>query len=399
MNKSDGIHEVFEGDVQYPYADVGEPKLLHIGKVNQKNRRDYKYTCPYCQKDLRPFLSKGKKNSKRSHFSHKNGERCDQDGYIHTTAKRLLKEKWDSDEPFEITMSVKTVCKHVANCLFCKSTGYSCSFGKTETYNLKEHYTQCLVEKKFGDFIPDLCLIDENDKHDPIFVEIWSKHKNSEKKANSNHMIIEIRLKTIPELEELPKHPITESETVSFSHFKVLKKAPEASSGPKLMKYILYGGSLKSYIDKDKTLCSNYNTHHQRQAVLEIVGMRDEIYTLTDFRRLCTAIAIDKGYDIRSCNICRKYGEDRSALEWDNELCQFKAPVKGCRRDLKNQGILPCKPDDAKTCEKFILKDKPLKRVMETYSWATLYIWERLPDGTTTEKVRYGNTARHLGVE
>ena len=44
--------------------------------------------------------------------------------------------------------------------------------------------------------------------------------------AQSDHMIIEIRLKTTEELEELPKHPITESETVTFSHFKVLKKTP-----------------------------------------------------------------------------------------------------------------------------------------------------------------------------
>lgn len=239
LDTSDGIHEVFEGDVQYPYADVGEATLLHIGKVNQENRHTFKYVCPYCHNDLRPFLSRGKRNSKRSHFSHKNGERCDQDGYIHTTAKRLLKEKWDSEEPFEITMSVKTECNRIASCPFCQATGHRCSIGKTETYNLKEYYTQCLVEKKYGDFIPDLCLIDENEKHDPIFIEIWSKHKNSDKKANSIYKIIEIRLKTIPELEELPLHPITESETVTSSHFKVLTKNPAAADGPKLMRYII----------------------------------------------------------------------------------------------------------------------------------------------------------------
>lgn len=364
--------------------------MLHIGKVSQENRHTFKYVCPYCHNDLRPFLSRGKRNSKRSHFSHKNGERCDQDGYIHTTAKRLLKEKWDSEEPFEITMSVKTECNRIASCLFCQATGYRCTFGKKETYNLKEYYTQCLVEKKFGDFIPDLCLIDENEKHDPIFIEIWSKHKNSDKKANSIHKIIEIRLKTIPELEELPLHPITESETVSFSHFKVLTKNPEASDGPRLMKYILYGDTLRSYVDREKTTCSNYNIRHQRKAVLEIVGMCDDIYTLTDFRWLCSALAIDKGYQIRSCYLCRKYGEDRSALEWDNELGRFKDPVLGCRRDLKQQGILPCKPDDAKACEQFILKDYPLKRIMSVYSRATLYIWERKPDGTTVEEIRHG---------
>ena len=44
MTSANGIHEVFEGDVQYPYADVGAPELLHISQVNQDNRRDYKFT-------------------------------------------------------------------------------------------------------------------------------------------------------------------------------------------------------------------------------------------------------------------------------------------------------------------------------------------------------------------
>lgn len=107
MGTNDGIHEVFEGDVQYPYADVGAPELLHISQVNQNNRKDFKFTCPYCKNTLHPRLSRG---GKRSHFAHNPGECCDQDRYIHSTAERLLKEKWDRDEPFEITMEVWSFC-------------------------------------------------------------------------------------------------------------------------------------------------------------------------------------------------------------------------------------------------------------------------------------------------
>ena len=38
MQTNDGIHEVFEGDVQYPYADVGAPEMLHISKVTPETR-------------------------------------------------------------------------------------------------------------------------------------------------------------------------------------------------------------------------------------------------------------------------------------------------------------------------------------------------------------------------
>ena len=88
MQAVDGIHEFFEGDVQYPFADVGEPNLVHISGITQENRRSYTYTCPYCKKALRPRLG-----SKKAHcYAHKPGESCELDRYIHTTAERLLKE-------------------------------------------------------------------------------------------------------------------------------------------------------------------------------------------------------------------------------------------------------------------------------------------------------------------
>ena len=389
MGTNDGIHEVFEGDVQYPYADVGAPELLHISQVNQNNRRDFKFTCPYCKNTLRPRLSRG---GKRSHFAHNPGECCDQDRYIHTTAERLIKEKWDRNEPFEITFQVSTVCSHSSTCIFGRAFKNRCLFHETKTFDLKKHYSQCLVEKKCGDFIPDLCLIDETGKHEPIFIEIWSKHKNSDKKAESDYKIIEIRLRTVADLEELTSQPITESETVTFSHFKILEKEPDAEDRPELMKYTLYADSLKSYVETKSVSCSNYNTKHHGKAVLEIVGAKNDFYTVSHFRNYCNALANGKGYDIRSCFLCRQYGEDKSTSVWDVELCRFTEPERGCRRDIKKQGIIQCKPDDARTCDQFVLKGYPLKKLMETYADTSLYIWERHPDGTETEEHREGKT-------
>ena len=88
MNTIDGIHTLYEGDVQYPYADVGASDLLHISSVTQENRRDFNYTCPCCQKRLRPRLG----NKNRHCFFHDKGSRCSMDKYIHDTAERLLKE-------------------------------------------------------------------------------------------------------------------------------------------------------------------------------------------------------------------------------------------------------------------------------------------------------------------
>jgi hypothetical protein len=386
MRIDDDIHEVHEGEVRYPYADVGAPGLLHIGKVNQENRKDFKFICPNCRKTLLPRLGNG---SRRSHFAHYPGECCDPDRYIHSTAERLLKEKWERDEPFEITMKVKTACKHHPDCVFGK-TNNRCISSETKTYDLKKYYSTCLVEKKHGAFIPDLCLTDVAGKHEPIFIEIWNTHKNSEKKAESDNMIIEIRLRTVADLEELPRHPITESDTVTFSHFKHREKEPDETVGPKLLKYTLYAGTLKSYVDADAVSCANYKTNHHHKAVLEIVGLKEDFGSVYLFWKYCNAIAVDKGYNIRSCNLCRHYGEDKSTTVWDAERQEYTNPGRGCRRDFEKQGIIQCKPDDARTCEHFLRKDYSLKKIKNTYANAALYIWERHQDGTVTEESREG---------
>lgn len=384
MQTVDGIHEFFEGDVQYPFADVGAPELMHISGITQENRCSFTYTCPYCKKGLRPRLG-----TKKAHcYAHKPGESCELDRYIHTTAERLLKEKWDRDEPFEITMKVRTECKDIDTCFFYKDYGHNCVSEETKTFDLKKQYTQCVVEKKYGEFVPDLCLIDETGKHEPIFIEIWSKHKNSEKKAKSDHMIIEIRLKTVQDLEELPKHPITECETVTFSHFKTLKKSPSTEDGPHLMKYTLYAGTLKSYVDDKYVFCGNYRSKHHAKSIFEVVCSQDEVYTTTDFRNYCNAIAIDRGYDIRTCYLCQLYGEDKRNKEYDNDAIFNPDRPVGCRRDIEAQGLIECKPEEAMTCQQFKLKDIPLKRLKARYANVNRYIWFKNADGTVSEEVQ-----------
>lgn len=368
---NDGIHPEFDGDVQYPYADVGAPKLLHISSVTNENRRCYNYTCPYCKKDLLPKLG-----TKRRHcFSHKKGERCDIDKYIHSTAEKLLKEKWDSDEPFNISMAVHKVCKYLDTCKFNKLGIYTtCGTETYETFDLKKWYTECLVEKKVGDFIPDLCLIDSTGQHEPIFIEIWSKHKSSDEKIASNNKIIEIRLKTVNELEWLTQKTIIESDSVSFYNFDVLKIDPkDIEDRIQLIKYTLFSPSLKSHLDNGRVVtCYNYNYHHPK-AVLEIVGITFQNYSLSSFWNYCNNVALEKGYNVKACQLCQIYDSKE----------------RGCRREYREKGIIiPCNQEEAKTCEQFKLKDKLYKISKMYMSGNILIMWERKPDGKVVESIQ-----------
>ena len=370
-NSVDGTHPKFEGDVQYPYADVGATKLLHISYVTNENRRAFSYVCPYCNKALLPKLG-----TKRRHcFSHRKGERCDIDKYIHSTAEKLLKEKWDSDEPFIVCMAVNKACKYIDTCKLNKLGIYLiCGTASNETYDLKKWYTDCLVEKKVGDFIPDLCLIDNTGQHEPIFIEIWSKHKSSEKKMASNNKIIEIKLKSVNELEWLTQRPIVESETVSFNNFDVLKIDPkDIEDRIPLIKYTLFSPSLKSHLDNGREVtCYNYNQHHSK-AVLEIVGISYQNYSLSSFWNYCNNVALEKGYNVRSCQLCQIYDPKE----------------KGCKREFREKGIIiPCELEDAKTCRQFMLKDKLYKISKRFMSGNLLITWERTPDGKETESIQ-----------
>lgn len=375
--KIDGdLHKTFEGDVKYPYADIGGPHLVHISHINVANRKDYEYNCPYCKKVLIPRLG-----NKRDHcFAHKPNQSCDKDKYIHETAKRLLKEKWDSDAPFEITMKVRKECKEMEKCPFKKSS--ECFLEVIETFDLKKYYSECLVEKKIDTFIPDLCLKDESGKHSPIFIEIWSTHSNSEEKRNSNYKIIEIRIKDFNKLKELTEIPIIESETVTFSHFPTVKKNPEFFCGANLMKYTLYK-SLKTYVEVNTITCSNFRKR-QPSAIFEIVAEKGNFDSTKEFYKYCNAVANDRGYNTRTCFICKQYAfpkdDPNGEKEWDsleskNEKTE-KAEKAGCKRNISIEGIISCNPrEEAKNCFFFDLNKIALDKKRFRYSAVEKYCW------------------------
>lgn len=366
METFDGIHTIYEGDVQYPYADVGEAKLLHISAVNKENRRQYSYICPCCQKRLRPRL--GEKN--RHCFFHDKGSRCAMDKYIHDTAKRLLKEKFDSDAPFEVEMDVTRTCDQHEGCRFAKEKGYDyCTKIERVKYDLKQHYQQCLVETKCGEFIPDLMLVDETGKREPIFIEIWHKHKSNEAKINSNIKIIEIRLKKVDELQPLVENPITESDTVKFFNFKTVKVKPEMMRDAKLYKFYLYR-SLKSYCTPAAAIhCYDYRTDHKKSSIVEITALNDAYFNLNEFWQYCLYISHQKGADVKDCYMCKHSRHNRESGPEDEEDIYCKALTTDDQKHI-------CKHDFGKTCDRFEIDQKKFLNLKQRFYSSTLHTWK-----------------------
>lgn len=361
MNTFDNVHSYYENEVQYPYAEIENKKILHISKVTPENRNNFEYTCPCCHKRLRPRL--GKKN--RSCFFHVKGSQCSMDKYIHNTAERLLQEKWLSNEPFEITMNVKKTCSSFNTCRFAKKDEEQiCYNTEKQTFDLKKYFDKCILEQKIDKFIPDLQLIDTSGKHEPIFIEIWSKHHNSEEKMNSKFKIIEIRIKSIEDLEKLPKNAIIESDTTSFLHFEDIKSSPENFVGVDLYKYTL-SHKLTSYCTKPKEFkCYNSTNHEEEKAILEIIGEVNDFKNRYQFWDYCDIFAREKNFDVKSCKLCELY-------RWDETT--YNARQK-CWRNGENSSPINCQFNEAKTCHKFTYKDS-LKTTLIHFNKKKLDIW------------------------
>ena len=319
---SDGVHVDFEDDVLYPYAVVAENRLMHISEVTRENRKQYEYKCPCCKKGLSPRLG----NKKKHHYSHVSGARCDVDRYIHDTAKALLKQRFDSEDKFIVEFKVEKKCKSIDVCFWAthcqrKSAVYEC-----KNIDMKEYYTECIEEKKVGDFIPDLVLENKDKGYEPVFIEIWSKHKSSEKKMQSGYRIIEIRLKSVSDLDKLRSGSIVESDAVTFSNFKKLELEDY---------YMEFGLHRYSFYESgklwfEKCSCDSMELKSQKTLVLDVLRRDEHGFNLLEweFVDFCRFLGIDYGIDaLKNCYICNNCDGDKSktiCLKKDTDVDKIK---------------------------------------------------------------------------
>lgn len=365
-------------EVKYPYALIEDESVFHIREVNKENRRLHKYTCPECHQEFRPRLG-----AKRAHcYYHYLGNRCSMDKYIHNTAEKLLQQKFYSEEKFEVTMSVNSQCKKYKDCNFRNQT---CATSEIKTFDLKKYYKDCLVEQKFGEFIPDLLLVPKDEtKNDPIFIEIWHKHKTSDKKMNSGHKIIEIKIETLEELEQLPNGAITESDRVTFTNFDLALKDPKTMPGVKLLQYTLYDKGTFFCGDCKYEKCYHYTIKNYIPTTnLKIIGRESDFLYVPEFdggqftprgwfRENASYLAVQKGYDPRSCYQCQ-HADECSASDG-------KEIIMRCRLKMDESGELAeVKHTVAAKCNDFLRKTVWNDYVAEfqKYKSLPLYIWQK----------------------
>ena len=210
-------------NIQYPYALDEQGVLRHIDTVDKQDRSHHIFYCTNCGTEMRACL--GDKNA--HYFSHTCGCHCSIESYIHKTAKSILLKRYnDSYSSFIIRLRVKRKCKHFD---ICENVNCKCELNPIyQEYNLKQHYDlPAVLEESYicdaGEFTPDLMLKSSNTARHPIFIEIFYKHKSSDKKLASGNYIIEFKINSFTDLQNLERVKVfEESESIKFYNFKTL---------------------------------------------------------------------------------------------------------------------------------------------------------------------------------
>lgn len=189
------------------------------------------YFCPYCNSPMIPRQGAIRK----WHFAHKPDSSfpCNYESYLHKLAKLQMKNSFDNSKQFFITFRQKFICS-VDDCPI--NFKEKCTWYDYKSYDLKEVYDTCSIEKGINGFIADLILSDstKQDKS-PILVEICVSHKSTIEKINSGLRIIEIKIESEEDISGIiGSNEISQigSDYIDFYNFKMRSVLPPLKHQP-----------------------------------------------------------------------------------------------------------------------------------------------------------------------
>ena len=191
---------------QYLYAFNSSGKIVLADSLVGQPQGDT-FTCVSCEKEM---IARVNGAVQTPHFAHKVNAECSGETYLHKTAKEVFATTYRNcvsrGKPFYISFSAPRVCKR-----YKKMTGKTCDVGDDPyEYDLTQSYTIVRVEKKDGEFIPDVSLHSKFRPENVIYIEIAVSSFLSEEKKASGKRIIEIPIKEEEDIIQIRNASISE---------------------------------------------------------------------------------------------------------------------------------------------------------------------------------------------
>lgn len=305
--------------VKYNYALNEHGHLVSIKQADQERNDGHTYHCIGCGAGMIARLGK----VRVKHFAHHDDEICcGTESYLHILAKRLIKEKFEKNEPFQVGYYRDVKCSDIQTCPFAKDD--ECHTRKLEIFDLKKFYDTCEEERPVGECIADLLLSNSSKpERKPVLIEIQVSHKCTPKKRDSGLRIIEIRIQNENDIEKLLEAPIVENpdaeygyvrdvETIGYAKFYGFKNQssiPEQLAMRSIQRFYLFRSG-KAYVSNmdEFTLCRDIWTKDNDKAIFEVSIDSSYLGNPSPYEFGYVA-ARQSGFEVKTCLFC-KYHRD-----------------------------------------------------------------------------------------
>lgn len=332
------------------YAFDEYDRLVHVDDVPKGNA--CKCVCPACKK---PLQAKNGGTNRTHHFAHQAGVDCPTayETSLHLLAKEKIQKAFYESAVFKISFNYKSCCVKLRDCKYVKYG--SCTNESVKTFNLKEFYDTCEQEIKYDSINrrSDLKISSsENPERAPIYIEIFVTHASDSEKLHSGNKIIEIKIGSEEELDELIKKGIVEDspyeETpypphipkVSFWGFKTEDYALEnCQEEIEFSRYILYKSG-KFQCRQECCMCNQLKKFF-KHSLYEVCFHTPVAFGIHEIAKWMGY----KKFGIKNCLLCSNYVDDYYGM---GKLCRLYKHLN-IPRDVPHDNAR------AKECPSFVL--------------------------------------------
>lgn len=225
---------------------------------------------------------------------------------------------------------------------------------------MKKYYDTCLVEKAVDNkFRADLLLTSSKNEHRiPILIEIEYSHACESEKINSDNKIIELKIKTDIDFQNLINGDIEESENVKFYGFnKISQEVKQLEKRAVFRFYLFKNGNAFVSNYEDMPTCQEGKSKSYSILELNVDPEQDYLFQDPSVYDYGYAYALREGLDIKNCRICKYYKSGFSP--WSNKpiFCKISSKVGTPRYPH---------PTEANSCEHYILDTERMELLKAT---------------------------------
>ncbi len=302
-------------EARYSYALDENDNLIHINTLYRQLRLNGelgRFFCPGCNREMRACLPQDE-NKRIKYFAHDSKGGCGEQTYLHQLAKLKLKEKFDSDDPFRISVRRHIYCRDYKECpFFAKEV---CQEEEVKEFDLHEQYDTCALETGVDTngkhYIADLLLSNSKIERPPVLIEIAVTHFVEEEKRKSGLRIIELPVKSEEDigrfstgLLEEPDNKTLSVKAHSHPRFYGFKKSTGVSNDclekRKLIQAIIEPYGLTKSGTSTIIRCSNRGRQISQSSIMEIDFPLEAFNNnIRLAEELAYCYAIDSGFRLR----------------------------------------------------------------------------------------------------